>query len=92
MVYDDWGKIGRKFLNVLRHRSLIGSLRIDDFCTTTPFGHVISRIVVLKKLEFTIHSEHNDDVSRRPANFPPFFLIVNLKFYINKQGSWNQYA
>lgn len=32
----------------------LGSLRIDDFSSTTPFGHVISHVVVLLKLEFMI--------------------------------------
>ena len=46
-------------------------LRINEFYTTTPFGQVISRVAVPWKLEFTILSEHDDDVSGRPANFPP---------------------
>ena len=33
--------LSRRFL------SPIGSSRIDDFCTTTPFGRVMSRVAVL---------------------------------------------
>ena len=52
-----------------------GSLRIEDFCTTMPFGHVISCAAVLYKLEFTILSEHDDDVGGRAANFSPLFKL-----------------
>ena len=48
---------------------------MDDLCSTTPLGHVISRAVILKKLEFSILSEHDDDFVGRAANFPPFFQL-----------------
>ena len=37
-----------------RENFMYGSLRIDDFCTKMPFGHVTSRVSVLQKLEFKI--------------------------------------
>ena len=40
----------------------IGSLRIDDYSWTRLFGHLMSPVDVGQKLEFTIISEHEDDV------------------------------
>ena len=48
---------------------------MDDFCSTTRFGHVMSRVVVLQKLEFTILSEHGDDVVAC-GKFPDFFKLL----------------
>ena len=56
----------------------IGSLRIDVFCSTTPFGHVISRVAVLQKLEFTILCEHDDDVVG-VRQISCLFLKLNIK-------------
>ena len=68
----------RSYPSVVNGRPSIWSLRIDDFCSTTPFGHVISRVVVLQKLEFTILSEHDDDfVGVRQI----FRLFCKQKFY-----------
>ena len=55
----------------------LGSLRIDDFCSTTPFGYVMSRVVVLHKLEFTILSEQDDDVMG-VRQISRLFLMVNI--------------
>ena len=54
----------------------IGSLRNNN-----------SRPVASPLFEFTILSEHDDDVSGRAANFPFFFFIANLKIFFNKQDS-----
>ena len=47
----------------------LGSLRIDDFCTTTPLGHVI--VPSRRLVEILIYdSQSDDDVGARAANFP----------------------
>ena len=52
------------FFLVLPSSLLKGSIRISDFCSTPPFGYVsdVSR-----------HGGHDDNVSGRAANIPPFF-------------------
>ena len=64
-----------KLFLVLPSSLLKGSIRISDFCSKPPFGHVS---------DVSDHGGQEDNVSGRAANLPPFFFL-NLKIY--KQGS-----
>ena len=57
----------------------LGSLRIDDFCTTTPLGHVIvpSRRRRNLNLRFTVKTT---TLVRARQIFPPFLKFFFLNF------------
>ena len=60
---------------------LIGSLRIDDFCTTTPLGDVI--VPSRRLVEILIYdSQSDDDVGARAANFPAVSEVCLFGFFL----------
>ena len=72
---------GRGFPPATRSLSpVIGSLRIDDFCTTTPLGHVI--VPSRRLVEILIYdSQSDDDVGARAANFPAVSEVCLFGFF-----------
>ena len=62
----------------IARESAIGSLRIDDFRTTAPLGHLIVPRRRPVEIEFTIRIK-DDDVFARPANF---LAVSEVCFYL----------
>ena len=63
-------------------RKPIGSLRIDDFCTSTPLGHVI--VPSRRLVEILIYdSQSDDDVGARAANFPAVSEVCLFGVFLN---------
>ena len=63
-------------------RTILGSLRIDDFCTTTPLGHVIVPSRRLVEILIYDSQSDDDDVGARAANFPAVSEVCLFGFFL----------
>ena len=75
MVKTKIGTFNSNFVGGAVASWLVGSLRIDDFRTTAPLGHLIVPRRRPVEIEFTIRIK-DDDVFARPATFSPFLKFV----------------
>ena len=75
-------KVTAKIFLAVASRPILGSLRIDDFCTATPLGHII--VPSRRLVEILIYdSQSDDDVGARAANFPAISEVCLFGFFFN---------